>query len=342
MNLNERISDLVDLGHWIQNELSADTEIINKAISDNPWFTRGSINQALQAVSSHYLGAEKLADWIATEQLNDTKDQKTIGIVMAGNIPLVGFHDLLSVLVTGHRALIKASDRDKVLLEALIARLSDMRHYWSSSIKLTHKLSGFDAVIATGSDSTAGYFEKYFSSYPHIIRKNRHGVGVIFKEDSGDQIQGLADDVLSYFGLGCRNISKLYLEEGVELDTVFEQFNMHEEIIHHNKYKNNYDYNYALFLLNKDEFYTNNFLLLKKNEHISSRIASVHYEYFENADALKSKLIEQEDQIQCIMASRDMKGLNSFRFGYAQKPGLTDYADGVNTIEFLKSLDGNS
>jgi len=342
MKLSERIAGLAELGQWIQQDLYNNTELINKAVADNPWFTKDSINQALQAISSHYLKAESLADWVSREQVSETSVQKTIGIVMAGNIPLVGFHDLLSVLVTGHKALIKASDRDRALLEAVIVRLSEMNEYWRSRIEFTERLSGFDAVIATGSDSTAGYFEKYFSNYPNIIRKNRHGIGVIFKDDTEDRIQGLADDVLSYFGLGCRNISKLYLEEGLSIDFLFEQFNEHEDIIHHNKYKNNYDYNYALFLLNKDEFYTNNFLLLKKHSHISSRIASVHYEYFNNTDELKSTLIGQQDQIQCVMASRDIDGLNSFRFGYAQKPGLSDYADGVNTVKFLKSIDGNS
>lgn len=342
MKLKDRINDLVELGQWIQQDLYNNTEVISKAIADNPWFTRDSINQALKAVSLQYLSADCLSAWVSREQITETTRQKIIGIVMAGNIPLVGIHDLLAVLITGHKALIKASDRDLALLESVVHRLYEMNDYWRDSIELTHKLSDLGAVIATGSDSTARYFEKYFSAYPHIIRKNRHGVGVVFKDDTGDQMKGLADDVLSYFGLGCRNISKLYLEKGVEIDSLFEHFESYGDTIHHNKYKNNYDYNYALFLLNKDEFYTNNFLLLKKHDHISSRIASVHYEYFDNTYDLKNKLNRQISQIQCVMSSRDIDGLNCFRFGYAQKPGLTDYADGVNTIEFLKSLDGNS
>lgn len=342
MKLKDRINDLVELGQWIQQDLYYNSEVISKAIADNPWFTRDSINQALKAVSLQYLSADCLSAWVSGEQITETTRQKIIGIVMAGNIPLVGIHDLLAVLITGHKALIKASDRDLALLESVVHRLYEMHDYWRDSIELTHKLSDLGAVIATGSDSTARYFEKYFSAYPHIIRKNRHGVGIVFKDDTVDQMKGLADDVLSYFGLGCRNISKLYLEKGVEIDSLFEHFESHGDTIHHNKYKNNYDYNYALFLLNKDEFYTNNFLLLKKHDHISSRIASVHYEYFDNTYDLKNKLNRQISQIQCVMSSRDIDGLNCFRFGYAQKPGLTDYADGVNTIEFLKSLDGNS
>ncbi len=336
--IEKRIESFVKLGQYLNSFDIEHSDKVKRAIAFNPWFTADFISSAFKGISEMFLTKEALTTWIGDYQVPVTTSQKTVGIVMAGNIPCVGFHDLLSVLIVGHRAQVKLSEKDSILMSLLITELQDIDNYFTTAIDLVDRLSGFDAVIATGSDTSSRYFEKYFSFVPHIIRKNRHGVGVIFKDDDKPALQGIAKDIFNYFGLGCRNISKLYLEEGVELSMIFEILEAFSEVRFHNKYKNNFDYNQALFLLNRDEFYSNDFIHLRHEKTISSRIASINYEYFKSKTSLVEELQTNKEAIQCIISNQVFDNINCVPFGKAQSPHLWDYADGVDTIDFLINI----
>ena len=337
MDLDRRISAFVELGKKMKDPGFLSEQLLAEAKSKNQWFTEDSIRSSVNAISEYYLEEERIREWLLNYNLKEIQP-KLVGLVLAANIPLVGFHDILSVLITGNSAMIKLSDRDTVLMNRVLDTLIEIESEFADRIVLIDRLKDYDAIIATGSDTTANYFHKYFSNVDHIIRSNRHAVAIVMNSDDEQSLKGLDKDVFMYFGLGCRNVSKIYIQEGYDVTDLFNCFKGQSEIIHHNKYKNNYDYNHALFLLNKEKFFTNDFVLLKEDEAISSRIASLHFEEFSDLDDLRVKLDTNSDQIQCILSSSDLQGLTSFRFGHAQSPGLMDYADGVDTIEFLLNI----
>ena len=330
------IDNLVALGDALISALDSNPELIKRAVIENPWFTEDSVRQSIEAIVFAYLQEDRLQDWL--RDYSYAENAQCVGIVMAGNIPLVGFHDLISVLLSGHRAMIKMSERDRVLMQFVVDTLIGLDASYSERILTVDRLKNFDAVIATGSNSTANYFDKYFATYPHIIRRNRHAVALIRKSDMTDELKAIGKDIFSYFGMGCRNVSKIYLEDGIDVTEIFKYLEDYRYVIDHNKYKNNFDYNHALFLLNKDKFYTNDFLLLKSDPEISSRIASVHYEFYSDEDKLAAELVSKKVEIQCIVASHKLSFMPTVEFSTAQLPSLDDYADGVNTMNFLNNL----
>jgi hypothetical protein len=249
---------------------------------------------------------------------------------MAGNIPLVGFHDFLSVLITGNNLIAKASSKDSRLILFLSEILCKINDGFREKIIFTaDTLKNFDIVIATGSDNSARYFEYYFNKYPCIIRKNRNSIGILDGSESEEQIVNLGDDIFSYFGLGCRNVSKLYLPRGYDLDIFSKNWNKFEEVIRHSKYANNYDFNKAVYLVNREAFYDTGNLLLKEDNRISSPVSVLYYEYYDSQNALKQITEHLNEKIQCVV------GRHGIPFGAAQSPHLWDYADGIDTIEFL-------
>ena len=252
---------------------------------------------------------------------------------MAGNIPLVGFHDFLSVLILGHRVIIKMSSSDNVLIKMIIEQLLNLAPEFYGKIAFVDNLKDnkFDAVIATGSDNSAKYFQYYFKNIKQIIRKNRRSIAIIEGTESNLQLKGLADDIFSYFGLGCRNISKVFIKNGYDLDKLFEVFYPYKEIIEHKKYRNNYDYNKAVFLMGKNQLIENGFLLMKKDKSLQSPVAMLYYEYYDQISTVERYIEENVDQLQCIVSKKNTS------FGSAQYPSLLDYADGIDTIEFLKN-----
>ncbi len=258
-----------------------------------------------------------------------------IALILAGNIPLVGFHDLVCVWLSGHNALIKCASKDEYLLPYLTEFLE--KETGENCFSYTKEpFTSFDAVIATGSNNSGRYFEHYFSSYPHIIRKNRNGVAVLDGSESIDDLKGLGNDILQYFGLGCRNVSKLYLPQGYDLDLIFGGLFPHADIIQHAKYANNYDYNKAVFLMSEFDFLENGFITLKEAREFSAPIACVHYEYYQDIEKLKKELISKENQIQCLISTLSIR--DAIPFGKAQEPALNNYADGVDTLFFLNQL----
>lgn len=305
---------------------------IERAKHYNGWFTEENCIHAFKEWSIA-LTKENLDAWLGLYGLN-ANSEKVVALIMAGNIPLVGFHDLLCVLITGNKALVKLSSNDQKLIPLIIDYLKEIEPYFIDRVTFTkEKLGHYDAVIATGSNNTARYFEYYFGKKPNIIRKNRNSVAVLKGDETTEDLTALGEDIFRYFGLGCRSVSKIYIPKNYNIDTFFKAIFPYNDIVNHNKYANNYDYNKAVYLMSEFKILDNGFLILKEEESFGSPIASLFYEYYEDTDALKTKLKKEEDKIQCIVASGFIE--KEVLFGKTQKPSLNDYADGVDTIEFL-------
>ncbi|HBY67512.1 MAG TPA: acyl-CoA reductase, partial [Flavobacteriaceae bacterium] len=274
--------------------------------------------------------------WVSNYTISETTP-KTIAIIMAGNIPLVGFHDFLSILLTGNKVLAKLSSNDKQLLPFLAQYLISIEPEFKNLIEFTEgRLTNFDAVIATGSDNTARYFEYYFSKYPNIIRKNRNSVAVLTGDETKEEMELLANDVFRYFGLGCRNVSKIFFPEKYDFDKFFNGMFSWKHVINNHKYINNYDYNKAVYLMSNIKLLDNEYLLLKEDTGYSSPISVTFYETYANLQDVKKKLKEEADKIQAIVSNIGID--NEIPFGTAQNPELWDYADGVDTVDFLLKL----
>lgn len=309
--------------------------LIHLSQSHNGWYTPEQVYFSIQSWSKA-LTLENLDQWLKPYSLQNNQS-KTIGLILAGNIPLVGFHDFLSVLISGHKVLIKTSSNDQHLLPFLSKYLISIEPRFSKLIEFTEgKLENFDAVIATGSNNTARYFEYYFKDKPSIIRKNRNSVAILTGQESKEDLIQLGEDIFRYFGLGCRNVSKLYVPKGYVFDSFFEAIFEFQEIIQYERYANNYDYNKAVFLMSNFKLLDNGFLTIKEDSSLSSPISSVFYEFYDDLDALKTELNTHALAIQCIVSNNVIE--NSIPFGKSQQPELWDYADGVDTIEFLTGL----
>ena len=308
---------------------------IKIAQENNSWFTKDNIIFTLNSWSKS-LSFNNLNNFIEGINLTE-KGTKKVAIIMAGNIPLVGFHDFLSVLISGHAVVVKQSSNDKHLLPFLAKYLEYVEEGFKGKITFSEeKLTDFDAVIATGSDNTARYFEYYFKNKPNIIRKSRNSIAVLTGNETKEDFIKLSDDVFQYFGLGCRSVSKLYVPKGYDFDSFFTGMYAKKEMINNAKYANNYDYNKAVYLMSLFDLLENGFLMIKEDKSYSSPIATVFYEYYDNEIDLKISLHQDKEKIQCIVANGFLE--NEVGFGQTQHPKLTDYADGVNTLEFLATI----
>jgi hypothetical protein len=338
MNLNQRIESFSSLGKILRDTFESiptkyTTQLENLIETQhikNPWFTPGNVRMALGAIASE-LTTDNLIKWTdAYPELKNDLPLRRIAVIMAGNIPLAGFHDFLSVLITGNIIVAKTSSKDNDLIVFISNILCDINPDFRKRIRVTENtLSEFDAVIATGSDNTSRYFEQYFGKYPNIIRKNRNSIAILDGSESARELEALGTDVFSYFGLGCRNISKLCVPEGYNLSVLTERWKSFSHLVNHSKYASNYDFNKAVFLVNKEKFIDTGFLLLKENRSLSSPVAILNYEYFRSPDQIRKNTEEIKEKIQCII------GRNYLSFGSAQSPALWDYADGTDTLEFL-------
>lgn len=346
LTFEERKSAFVDIGHLIGRLIDQQTlkpsenqtdflKTINLAQAENQWFTQQNICFALNEWRSS-LTHTQIDNWLKSYALNKEDYDQAVGIVMAGNIPLVGFHDFLSVLICGFKVIVKQSSNDKRLLPYLAYKLIEIQPKFKDKIKFTEgRLEDFDAVIATGSNNTARYFEYYFKKVPHIIRKNRNGVAILTGEESPEDFKELGQDIFKYFGLGCRNVSKLYVPKGYDFKYFFEGISGFDSIIHHHKYANNYDYNKAVYLMSDIKFLDNGFLMLKEDQLCSTPIGIVNYEFYEDDEALAHSISLQKNNIQCIVGKHKIA---NFTFGKAQQPSLSDYADDIDTVNFLKQI----
>jgi hypothetical protein len=336
LNSEKLIIAFKKLSNFMVEPNEAYKNLILSASNSNAWFTTTEVEKALNSLHS-MLNEEDLVTWFKTTKVSETP--KKVGLILAGNIPLVGFHDVISVLATGNIALIKLSSADDKLLPALLAELVRIEPLLADRIVYVERLKDFDAVIATGSNNTSRYFEFYFGKGPNIIRKNRNSVAVITGDESKEELALLGHDIFDYFGLGCRNVSKLYIPEDYDIKKFFEPIEGFKDIINHFKYNNNYDYNKSIYLVNLKRHYDNGFLLLTEGERLSSPLAVLYYETYSNVEQLEKQLRNRAEEIQCVVSNADLK-LDSamLGFGQSQAPKLWDYADNVNTVDFLNSL----
>lgn len=326
---NERIDLLDRLGQYMLSGNEAFEEAKLLAERKNGWFDQDNIQLAVDNIARQFLQKEKLEQWAANYKKPEAP--KNVGIVMAGNIPLVGFHDFLSVFMSGHRAIMKLSTKDDVLLPHLVNKLTEWQPELKNELEIADQLKNCDAYIATGSNNTARYFEQYFSKYPNIIRKNRTSVAILQGNEAENDYEQLGKDIFSYYGLGCRNVSKVYLPKGYDPQKLLDNIDQYKDVIHHNKYKNNFDYHLAIYLLNKVPYRTNDFLLMVENEVPFSPVGTLHYEYYNDFDELTQNL-QSDDNIQCIVDNSNVS------FGNSQVPALEDYADNADTMMFLSNL----
>ncbi len=338
MNLEDRIQAMVALGKRLAQGDEYLAAVMQRSQFNNGWFTMDNQQQAVDAIAQCFLNEKALRSWLSHYDWQEPNEPKTVGLVLAGNIPLVGFHDILCVFMSGHRALIKLSEKDQYLLPALLKFLEQIDTRTADYFQIAEQLKDFDAVIATGSNNSSRYFEAYFGKYPNIIRRNRNAVAVLTGEETTEELQALGKDVFTYFGLGCRNVSKLYVPPQYNFDPLLEALHEYREIVLNNKYKNNFDYNYALLVLNKEHYLSNGCIILTENRSLQSRIAGLHYEYYQEDQELVAELANRAEEIQCVVGKKKIEDMPVLPFGKAQQPELWDYADGVDTMAFLLNL----
>lgn len=336
MTLAQRIKAFIRLREALQSLAADEREtLITRASQENGWFTEPSVTLALEGIQV-LLEPSRLESW-AKSYPCDHDTRKTVGVAMAGNIPLVGFHDLLCVLMSGHALKYKPSSKDTVLLDFVKKKLVEIEPGFGPLIEATDRLNGVDAVIATGSDNTARYFEYYFRNIPHILRKNRVSCAVIQGDEPGEEMARLGTDIFSYYGLGCRNVSTLFVPPEFDLSGFYKQLDAFSMVLDNHKYVNNYTYQKSLLMLNQESFLDNGFLLLRESESLISPVAMLHYTVYRDQADLKQKIDIQRGSLQVIVSAGGWYA-GSIPFGTAQFPRVDDYADGVDTMKFLAAL----
>lgn len=331
MILAKRLALLQKLKDWLmEKDVELDASV-KSAYEANKWFTPQFVRHRIDTICQLYLDAEKLNAWIHHYHLDDNVAPKKVGIVMAGNIPLVGFHDFLSVFIAGHNTHLKLSEKDQVLFKKLIEKMIEFEPEVKERITIADRLKGCDAYIATGSNNSSRYFEYYFGRYPSVTRKNKTSVALLTGEEKQGDLEHLADDVFLYFGLGCRNVTQLYVPKGYDFVPLIQAFKKYEYLKDHTKYRNNYDYDLALLIMNNRQYMSNECIILTEGDHLFSPVSELYYSYYEDKDSLEAK-IRKNEWIQCVV------GDGHIDFGKSQEPGLFDYADGVDIMQFLLSI----
>ncbi|WBV57190.1 acyl-CoA reductase [Chryseobacterium daecheongense] len=342
MNIENQVLGLIKLSDYIRAYLAKSTEEFNESDSEfelllrkseieNPWFTIDNQKFAFRQWAE-LLTETNIKDWLKDYSASETS--KRVGLILAGNIPLVGWHDVISVVLSNHIPVIKLSSKDQYIIPFLLKKWKEFSDN-NVEYEFVERLDNFDAVIATGSNNTARYLEYYFKNHLNIIRKNRTSVAVLKGDETEEELKLLANDIFQYFGLGCRNVTRILIPEDFLIDRLFESFIDHKDIINHHKYANNYDYNRAIYLLNQDKFWDNNFVMLKEDDKLFSPLSVINFSRYSSMDEVRNFIAENEENIQCIVA-KDELGLDSIRFGEAQNPGLNTYADNVDTMKFLE------
>ncbi|MGE6395427.1 acyl-CoA reductase [Chryseobacterium scophthalmum] len=344
MNIESRVLGLNKLSAYIKEFLAKNSEyynendvefqqVLKKSEIENPWFAADNQKYALKQWSE-LLTEENINEWL--QKYSPSKTSKKVGLILAGNIPLVGLHDVISVILSNHIPLIKLSSKDKTMLPFLLEKWNEFSEE-TIDFEFVERLENFDAVIATGSNNTARYLEYYFKNHLSIIRKNRTSIAVLKGDETEEELKFLAHDIFQYFGLGCRNVTRIFIPQDFVIDRLFESFLDFKEIINHNKYANNYDYNRAVYLLNQDKFWDNNFVMLKEDVQLFSPLSVINFSRYSSLDEVKDFIAENEENIQCVVAKNEL-GIDSIQFGEAQNPGLNTYADNVDTMKFLEVI----
>ncbi|WP_426278072.1 acyl-CoA reductase [Chryseobacterium sp. S-02] len=344
MNIENQVLGLIRLSGYLKEFLSKKSQdyndkdlelelLLRKSEIENPWFTIENHKFALQQWAD-ILTEESIKNWL--KEYTTSKISKRVGLILAGNIPLVGLHDVISVVLSNHIPVIKLSSKDRYMIPFLLKKWNEFSEGNVQS-EFVERLENFDAIIATGSNNTARYLEYYFKDRLNIIRKNRTSIAVLKGDETDEELQLLAKDIFQYFGLGCRNVTRLFIPQDFVIDRLFESFIGFQDIINHNKYANNYDYNRAVYLLNQDKFWDNNFVMLKEDDKLFSPLSVINFSRYSSLGDVKNFIKENEESIQCIVA-KDELGLDSVPLGEAQNPGLNTYADNVDTMKFLEVI----
>ncbi len=332
MKLQERAGLLAGLGKYMAADPAAWKEAKQRAFHENHWFIPEFIQTAVNNIEQRFLHQDILEKWALAYGLPaENQDPKTVGLVMAGNIPLVGFHDLLCIFMCGHKAVIKPAARDNVLIRHLVQQLAETSAETKAYISFNENIKGCDAYIATGSNSSSRYFEYYFGRYSHLIRRNRTSVAILHGDETREELEKLADDVYLYFGLGCRNVTKIYVPHGYDFAFLLAAFGRYNYLADNHHYKSNYDYRLAILILNKEQYMTNGSVLLTENPSFFSPVGQLHYEFYKDRPELIRSL-EHSPDLQCII------GKGFIPFGNSQRPAIDDYADGIDTVSFLRDL----
>lgn len=333
MNLKIRLDAFISLGEKIGRLSTEEIDIISeKAQTQNPWFTRDNVEKALKAIAT-MLKKEKVIAWANNYNIKEDFIPRIVGVIMAGNIPLVGFHDLVAVLVSGNVAIVKPSSEDVYLTKLMVDWIVKIEPRFKKNIEIRERINNIEAVIATGSDNTSRYFEYYFRNVPHIIRKNRTSIAVLTGKESNEELEKLGNDIFSYFGLGCRNVAKVYTPSGYDISNIFPYFENHKEIIHHHKYRNNYDYYKSIYLVNRTPHLDTGFLLVNSTSELVSPLSVLYHQEYQELQSLDKALALLQNKIQCRV------GLGGIPFGTAQHPELWDYPDNIDIMSFLTTLD---
>ena len=345
MNLNNRITLFVKLGRFFSDYINNNLEslernkfdkAINESILNNSFFSKKNILKSLLSWSN-VLTKKSIDNFLSNYLIKIKKREKKIAIIMAGNIPLVGFHDFFCVIISGNFAIIKLSSKDSHLFKFILSFLVKENPDFSTKFDIVeNKLQIFDAVIATGNNISANQFELYFKKYPKIIRKNRHSIAILNGNETKKEIELLANDIFYYYGLGCRNVSKIFIPNNYNLDILFKSFVLWNEVINKNSYSNNYNYYRAIYLLNKEVFFDNGFVLLKESEKIGSPVGTIYFEYYKSDNQIKEMIKKNNEKIQCIVSNNNYP--KTIKFGETQMPNLNDFADDIDTFNFLLKL----
>lgn len=331
MNLVKRMQVLAGLRDWLKNNDGQWKHVRSEAEEHNKWFTEEFIDNRIKNILTEYLDERKLQEWVNHYRVDDNIAPRKVGIVMAGNIPLVGFHDLLCTFVAGHHAHIKVSEKDSVLLKGIVGRMQEINPDTEKFVTFSDLLKGCDAYIATGSNNTSRYFEYYFGRYPSIIRKNKTSVAILNGNEKVEELEALADDVYMYFGLGCRNVTQIYVPPHFDFQLLLRAFNKYGYLKDHTRFRNNYDYNLALLIMNNRKYMSNDSIVLVEGDHLFSPVSELYYAFYEDRATLLDSIVKNES-VQCIVADGFINP------GQTQSPGLFDYADGTDTMQFLLSI----
>jgi len=335
MSLQQRLDALKNLKNHLLSDPIELQNAIQQARNENAWFTVASCKLAIKNLSIFLLNTSLLNEWAGKYAIEKIEQQKKIGLVAAGNIPLISMHDILCVLISGHQLILKISEKDKVLVLYILEYLSNLSNEFKNNIIITNRLKGFDAVIATGSDNSSRYFDYYFQNYPHIIRRNRSSLAVINGKETAEELTALGHDIFDYYGLGCRNISHLLVPDAYDFSNMKEAFMQFKDITEHHKYSNNLDYQRTVYLMNNIPYLNIDHINMIENTALFSPLSCLHYHYYSSSSAADAYILEHIDSLQCICGDTQYSNTN---IGETQSPGPGDYADNIDTLSFLCNL----
>ncbi|MFC5284833.1 acyl-CoA reductase [Pedobacter alpinus] len=333
----KKIIAINELGNFLSNPNDALQALIESARNKNAWFTTDEVSKAIKA-NAQMLNADDVNRWLSKYQINETNPKK-IGLILAGNLPMVGFHDIIAVLLSGNIALIKLSSQDDNLIPFILNKLIEIEPLFKKQVEYVERLENFDAVIATGSNNSSRYFDYYFSKVPNIIRKNRNSIALLTGKETREELALLGKDIFDYYGLGCRNVSKFLVPKDYNFVPFFESIEPFNPILNHHKYLNNYDYNKSIYLINKNKHFDNGFLLVTESDQLTSPLSAVFYQEYETINEALDYINTQKENIQVVVTNANIDlPTAKVRFGDSQNPKLWDYADGVDTMSFLTAL----